>query len=257
MIRVPRSWSAPHRVTFLKDMNFYVRNAAGKNPMSIDELRQTFNSSRDLGERLRTFRAERVEAIVTKDLPVTLRDGPKLALHVVPLSAVADPLDLQFQEGAAGIVPPLRNNSHSWQHTIEGLATYTMPEPSRSYSLMFRNGALEGVAELPLADGHLLLEAVDKLVLGGWKTFRAFANGFEVEPPVYVFATLIDVKGLAPRVDAFGGETPVPARKSVLILPETTVGVDRFAKSPVRTLQAVAQYRGECLRPFEVAELRR
>ncbi len=30
VMRVPRSWSAPHRVTFLRDMNFYVRNPAGK-----------------------------------------------------------------------------------------------------------------------------------------------------------------------------------------------------------------------------------
>jgi len=236
VIRVPRSWAVPHRVIFLKDMNFYVRNAAGKNPMSVDELRHSFNSSRDLAQRLLDFRGERIEAIVAKDLPLNLMDGVKLVLHIVPLSAVADPLDLQFSQGAPGIVPPLRNASHAWQHTIEGFVTFTMPEPSRSYSMMFRNGAVEGVAALHISDeqgGTFPLQAPEKLVLNGWKTFQTFAGAFGVEPPVYVFATLIEVKGLAPHVDPFGGETATAARKDVLILPEVAVGIDQFAVAPV------------------------
>jgi len=38
VVRVARSWLAPHRVTFLKDMNFYVRNPARKHPMGVNEL---------------------------------------------------------------------------------------------------------------------------------------------------------------------------------------------------------------------------
>ena len=34
---------------------------------------------------------------MSKELPFALRNGPILALHVVPLSAVADPMDLQFR----------------------------------------------------------------------------------------------------------------------------------------------------------------
>ena len=73
VIRVPRSWSAPHQVTFLKDMNFCSRNAAGNNPMSVDELRQSFSSSGNFAERLRDFRAKRFEVILAKDLPFQLR----------------------------------------------------------------------------------------------------------------------------------------------------------------------------------------
>ena len=165
VISVPRSWSAPHRVTFLRDMNFYARNAAGKNPMSVDELRQSFNLSRDFAERLRGFRAQRIQAILDKDLPFQLREGAKLVLHFVPLSTVADPLDLQFKQGAPGIVPPLRKDSYSWLHTIEGYVTYTMPEPSRSYSMMFRDGAVEGVAGIDpnQSDSEVSLHAVERI----------------------------------------------------------------------------------------------
>jgi hypothetical protein len=229
VIRVPRSWTAPHRVTFLKDMNFYDRNAAGKHPMSVDELRQSFNLSRDLAQRLRDFRGERIEAILAKDLPVDLRDGPKLVLHIVPLSTVADPLDLQFKQGAPGIVPPLRNESHSWLHTVEGYVTYTMPAPSRSYSMMFRNGAVEGVGGIdPNYSGReVSLHAVERLVLNGWSTFRDFAAAFGVEPPI-----LLGIQGLAPPSTSYGFETPVPARKDALVLPAVVVGVDQFASPP-------------------------
>ena len=234
VLRVHRSWSAPHRVTFLRDMNFYVRNAAGKNPMSVDELRQSFNSSRDFVERLRGFRAERIQAILDKDLPFQLRDGAKLVLHIVPLSTVADPLDLQFEQGAPGIVPPLLTASYSWLPAIEGYITYTTPEPSRSYSMMFRNGAVEGVAGIdPNRSGtEVSLHAIERLVLIGWKTFRDFAKALGVQPPVYVFATLLSVRGLMPAASSHGFETPTAARKDVLVLPPVVIGVDQFASPP-------------------------
>jgi hypothetical protein len=46
-----RRISAAHRVTFLRDMNFYVRNTAGKHPMSIDELREAFNLSATVAQK--------------------------------------------------------------------------------------------------------------------------------------------------------------------------------------------------------------
>ena len=238
VIRVPRSWTAPHRVTYLKDMNFYVRNPAGKHPMSVNEVRYAFSAGRELDERLRKFLADRLNAIWSKkDLPFDLRDGPKFVLHVIPLSALADPLDLQFQYDSPGIVPPLRNSSHNWQHTLEGFVTYTMPEPPRSYSMMFRDGAVEGVADLSLSEGRseaFLFQGVEKLVLDGWKTYRTFANAFEVTPPVYVYATLLKCDGLTPVADALSGETPVATRNDILILPYVVVGIEQFNAPPTK-----------------------
>ena len=68
VVRVSRSWSAPHRVR-LKDMNFYVRDTNGKHPMSVDELRQAFTFSASFAERMRTFRDGRIHTIETYQLP--------------------------------------------------------------------------------------------------------------------------------------------------------------------------------------------
>jgi Putative DNA-binding domain len=114
VIRVPRSWSGPHRVTFLRDMNFFIRNPGGRHSMSVDELRLHFLAGREMAERIRAFRDSRIEAINFKDLPFALRDGPIVAVHFVPLSAVADPMDLQFECGDPNNMQPLRPGSSTW-----------------------------------------------------------------------------------------------------------------------------------------------
>jgi hypothetical protein len=234
IVRIPRSWSAPHRVTFLKDMNFYVRNPAGKHPMSVDEIRQHFLAGREMAERLRAFRDRRVSAIVEKDLPVALRDGPKVVLHVVPLSAVADPTDLRFRYDDPDILQPLLWSSGSWTHTLEGFATYNTPEPSQPYSLMFRDGAVEGVG--PLDRGHpnnlFSLPAFEKLVTDGWERFLPFAKSRELQPPFYVFATLVGIVGRKPTEDPVEGGGSRAAKKDVVFLPEVVVGLDELATSP-------------------------
>ena len=75
VIRVPRSWSAPHRVVYLKDMNFYERNPTGKHPMSLGELRSAFVLSASIADRMRAFGEERLSAFGS--LPFHVQPGPK------------------------------------------------------------------------------------------------------------------------------------------------------------------------------------
>lgn len=234
VIRVPRSWSAPHRVTALRD--FFIRNPAGKHPMSVDELRMHFLSGREMAERVRAFRNNRIEAINYKHLPVTLRDGPIVALHVVPLSAVADPMDLRFRFDDPNNMQPLRPKSSSWAHTLEGFVTYTMPQPSLSYSLMFRDGSVEGVG--PINTGHgpneFSLHAFEMLVFNGWVGFLKFARNRDIGPPFYVFATLVSVGGLRPTDNPIEGGASTIAKNGVIQLPETVVDSEMMAALPAQ-----------------------
>jgi Putative DNA-binding domain len=236
VVRVPRSWSAPHRVTFLRDMNFFIRNPVGKHPMGVNELRLHFLAGSEMAEQLRAFRDTRIEAINEKNLPFSLRDGPIVALHVVPLSAVADPIDLRFRYDDPNNMQPVRSGSSTWAHTLEGFVTYTMPQPSRSYSLMFREGSVEGVGPLNIDHGPdvFSLHAFERLVLNGWVGFLQFARNREIRPPFYVFATLLAIGGLKP-VDrpVEGGDSSV-SKKGVVRLPETVVDSETVAALPAQ-----------------------
>jgi hypothetical protein len=239
IVRVHRSWLAPHRVTFLNNMKFYVRNPSGNHPMSVDELRQHFLAGREVAERLRAFRDRRISTIAEKDTPVALRDGPKVVLHVVPLSAIVDPMDLQFRYDDPDIVRPPLLSSSSWAPVLEGFATYTMPEPSESYTLMFRHGPVEIVG--PLGRGQpenlLSLHALEKLVADGWERFLKFARGRELQPPFYVFATLMGIKGRKPTDDPTEGGPSSAARKDLVLLPEVVVGLDSLTVPPYQLLR--------------------
>jgi hypothetical protein len=235
-IRVGRSWAAPHRVTFLKDMNFYVRNAAGKNQMTVDDLRQAFGLSESVAQRIRAFRDERIQAIQCDELPFTVRSGVKVVVHVVPLSSAADPLELHFRGDVAGMVRPIGGGSgFNWQYCLDGFATTAGSEPLRAYSLMFRTGAVECLLNVEREDpqGKFLgLYTFEAAVRDAWRQFRAFAARNEVEPPVFVFASLLEVAGIGPRADFMDSEQPVPSRKPLLKFPEVSVGVDDFDKPP-------------------------
>ena len=58
VMRIPKSWRAPHRVRFDNWNKFWIRNSAGAHEASMDELRTLFTLSASTIDRARAFRAE-------------------------------------------------------------------------------------------------------------------------------------------------------------------------------------------------------
>jgi Putative DNA-binding domain len=230
IVRIPHSWSAPHRVTYLKDMRFYVRNSVGKHPMSVDELREAFTFSASFAERMRAFRDERVHTIETHQLPFEVFSGPKIALLIVPWSAMLEPLDLDIQDRKIdGTIYPLPGVS-GWnrQFCLEGVAMIPSGNPVSAYAMVFRTGVVEFVSPIlgPSADWTW----IQRIVFEGWKQFVAFAKSFHVEPPFSVFATMIEVNGLNFLSDPSFPRPRPPIRQSIVRLPEELVSLDDFEK---------------------------
>jgi Putative DNA-binding domain len=99
ILRVGRSWRAPHRGTLAGHDRFYIRNTRGKHPMNTDELRTAFTAGQALEDRIASFQRARIGLIVDGEGPVDMGGGPKLVLHAVPLVSFADPPDVRFRYG--------------------------------------------------------------------------------------------------------------------------------------------------------------
>jgi hypothetical protein len=114
--------------------------------------------------------------------------------------------------------------------------TYSMPQPSLSYSLMFREGSVEGVGPLNIDHGPnvISLHAFERLVLNGWAGFLKFARSRDIGPPFYVFAALVNVGGLKPMDDPVEGGRSAVASKGVIRLSETVVGPETMAAVPAQ-----------------------
>jgi predicted HTH transcriptional regulator len=90
IIRVPRSWNAPHVVEYQRHWRFYYRNSAGTHPMDVTELRHAITFQDTLRRRLEEFRIERLAKIAGDE---TLLPTGKIVLHFQPL----DSLDENFE----------------------------------------------------------------------------------------------------------------------------------------------------------------
>ena len=124
VMRVPRSWLGPHRVT--NNNKFYGRNSAGSYELDVQELRSAFVQLDTIAERMRGFRIDRVAKIAAGDAPVTLLDGGILVLHVVPFSTFdagsAFALDEAVREPDR-FPPLLDSRARQYQTTFDGLLT--------------------------------------------------------------------------------------------------------------------------------------
>jgi len=89
ILRIPRSWLFPHRVTLENHGHFYGRNSAGHFQMDVPQLRTAFELAGTVAERIRSFRLERLSQISSLvEIPAPLiEENPKLVLHFIPLNA--------------------------------------------------------------------------------------------------------------------------------------------------------------------------
>ena len=85
IIRVPKSWISPHRVTFGGHSEFYSRSSNGKYPLDVGELRVAFNLSETITERIRNFRLDRISKLLANETPVPFYTTPKTVLHLIPI----------------------------------------------------------------------------------------------------------------------------------------------------------------------------
>lgn len=236
IVRIPRSWTAPHRVTLQGHDKFYIRNSAGKHPMNTDELRGAFTLSQTIVERMRGFRAERVEMIHRDEGPFALKPGSKLIFHGIPLGAFVDPPNLTLNYETTRLIPPFGSGGHSHQHTLEGIAAHSPAQVDgvRAYTLAFRSGIVEGVADLAVErvnGGHPVIGLVrlEQYIMEGWAALLRVAQHYDIDPPFYVFISILGIGNVVPRIpeNRMLEVEGAPYRRNNLLLPEFEVSRDR------------------------------
>ena len=130
VIRIPRSWAAPHVVDYQGHWRFYSRNSSGKYPLDIEQVRTSFALTETIGERIRNFRAERLERIVAGETPVLLEGHARTVLYIVSIGAF-DPAVRFHVAGLANqqvspYLAPINSSGWNLRHNFDGFLTYTL-----------------------------------------------------------------------------------------------------------------------------------
>jgi hypothetical protein len=243
LIRVTRSWIAPHRIKCKdKDYNdkFYGRHAAGKYPMDVSELRTAFMLTEQISERIRNFHQQRVRKINTdEEIPALLNEGGKIILHLLPLSSFTTPIELDVRELNKKIqFSPISSSSFSKRINLDGIVVAgSFSENINSYTQVFRNGCIEAVNCLnwsPDEDKDYSSHYRESEIIKALSDYIKFYLELGIELPIYLFLAIINVKNYNFHVDdafryhhevRYGlgyGNKPVINRNNLLI-PEITI----------------------------------
>ena len=157
LIRVPRSWSGPHMVTFKNLSRFFSRTSAGKCQLDVSEIRSAFVSSESASQSLRNFRLQRVSDLVSGQSPVALPESGIIVLHSIPMAAAGDLSNPIYDLAnlTATEVCSLRTISGQvmdCRPNFDGIVGVGSPDPTEDYVQVFRSGAVE------IADASILEE---------------------------------------------------------------------------------------------------
>ena len=210
VVRVPRSFSAPHMVKHSGVSRFCGRNSNGKYDLDVHELRLAFNAGEAYAERLRSFRLDRINRLVSGEVPVPLSGSHLTVLHILPLDAVRREGRLQTEElrkaNQNSRLMPMNSGGWGDSFNFDGLIVKSSGNEGKSnaYVQLFRKGFLEAV-ETQLLEPRQLVAGRPKAkiipstywerkILEALPRYLEALSSIGIPPPYSLSLSLLDVR---------------------------------------------------------------
>ncbi|MGH6790813.1 MAG: AlbA family DNA-binding domain-containing protein [Pseudolabrys sp.] len=205
ILRVPKSWNPPHRISARNTNRIYGRNSAGAYEFSVDELRVVFTLAASALDRVRAFRAERLAKIDSGEAIVTLAQNcGRLVLHLVPTASfgLRSQVDLEKAYAAQQLLRPMGAMGYTPCINFDGFSNLHHGADGNcwSYTQVFRNGAIEAVKVRVVSDlqaGNLWIPTLDfdRWIFEQLPNYLAALQSLDVPPPIILMITLQGVRG--------------------------------------------------------------
>lgn len=230
VLRIPRSWYPPHRVSAQNSNRFWLRHSGGTHEASMEELRTLFILGGDALHRIRGFRDERIAAIVSGNGAHSLRGGGRLIFHIVPLaiSISSWQIDLAKALELNPVFRPMGGTGWSPRFNFDGLINERGGHGDTGYTQIFRDGSLEATyASLIREHRGLRFIHANTLERRVFEIYPGYVNGLRdlgVPPPLVILLSLEGVKGIPYKVGQDIFDDPEPGiEREILCLPECVI----------------------------------
>jgi hypothetical protein len=203
VVRVPRSWTRPHMVTYGGENRFHTRDSNGCVAMNVPEIRAAFLGAKTEIQKLQSFRLDRLSSIRSGELPFRLMKGSKAVLHLLPIAS--------FQPGFAADVNSLSDTdlrpmvvASGWSttHDLDGRYSFDKTQDGECLGYLFvsRSGCIE------IVNCTILNRGRDNVAIIPNPYFEsefieflpqplACVQKMQVEYPIAIGLTLFDVQG--------------------------------------------------------------
>ncbi|MBX7123171.1 MAG: ATP-binding protein [Opitutaceae bacterium] len=220
LVRTPRSFSTPHMVRHHGVTRFCGRNANGKYDLDVHELRSAFLASETLSERIRGFRVERINRLLSGNAPVELLGDHLLVLHLLPVIGARADTRLATSSLQAllteNIPRPIAASSWDPRFNFDGLLVSSgwRTNKSHSYVQISRTGFLEAVESQTLVptasqilDGELrrIIPGIawEKRIVAAMPSYLKALAELKLPPPYVMSLSLLNVRGYIMDVSPF------------------------------------------------------
>lgn len=203
-IRVEASPIFPHMVSFQKNNKFYIRKSDKNILLDAYELRNIFLKSENIIENIKNENKKIVAKVFANETTLPLNISlPKIIINFVPYSS---------EDNYKNIIDLNRYKMDFPEHRInfDGILGYkTNQRGIESYCQLYRNGIIEFVStsskvffktKNPYQDEEINVISGDKngyefYIIKKCIYFYNFLKNLGIGLPVYLFITLVDVKG--------------------------------------------------------------
>lgn len=208
VLRIPRSWQPPHRVSRKGVNKFWVRNSAGVHEASVDELRTLFTLGANAQQLATQHRDTRLRAMVDRLGSVVVNNSSRAVLQMVPLASVTTSLRIDLAKAKS----ELRENFCALAHdgrgphfTLDGMVVNAGKDGENGQTILFRDGTLEATLT------NIVNKQFGKVISAKWfeeaiftalPRYLAGMQALDIPPPIAVFLTLIGVNGAAYAVSS-------------------------------------------------------
>lgn len=246
VLRIPKTWAGAHIVTFNTDNRFYVRDANGRRPMDVDEVRAAFVGGEAVAEKVRHYRQERVGNILADETPVILGAPARFVLHMIPLKAFEP--GYQVDLAAARSLMELRPmNSGGWSpgRDLDGVFNYFHNQKSNwSYVHLSRNGCLEAVECLllkPREEHQRIIPCIafERELLRSFCDYLKVFKQLTLDAPIAVMMSVLNVRSYLMSANFNFTSEGHPISRDNLLIPETML--DSLELNPEITLRPLLE----------------
>jgi hypothetical protein len=226
-------------VTFNKTNKFYTRNSAGKVLLDVSELRNMFGLQESQLQRIKNFRLDRINKIVSGDTSLPLYSNPCILVDIIPLSAYNNQktIDLTYFDSWKNWLKTVSDiinreiQTQGGRYNFDGFITYggyysnsNIPE----YTQIFRNGIIEAIWTLPFVlvankkkDYRIPSALFEDGLINSTHYYLRRLEEIGIQPPIYIMLTLIHVSEFKMVLSNYEGTSNF--NKDIIIIPENTI----------------------------------
>jgi hypothetical protein len=203
ILRIQRSWTGPHRVTYDKHSEFHSRNSSGRFPLDTAGIREAMLMSATAEERVRALRRERIERLRRGEAPVPFGEGSFFAFHALPLIQDREAWDrllaLDIADRLFRLAPSSDTGGLDKRFNLDGFVSFPpVTDVGRAaYVQAFRDGGIEAAYRIVRNPRTNFIHAInyERATVGVLSRAVSLWKQLGVEPPIATGLALSGVKG--------------------------------------------------------------